>query len=109
MELLIELEKKMKELDNSLAVLRTNGTDKAQKERDYRVKKAEVMLHLRADKMPATIILDIANGDLVVADLRLQRDVAGIVYDANIDAINIKKLQIRTIHDQIKMDFGGVK
>jgi len=109
MDLLIELNEKMKQLDNSLATLRKHGTDKAQKERDYRVKKAEVMLHLRAEKMPATIIVDVANGDVIVADLRYKRDIAVIVYDANIDAINILKKQITIIHDQIKMDMGSIK
>ena len=108
-DLVRELNQKMKDLDNSLATLRKHGIDKAEKEHYYRLKKAEKMLHLRADKVPATIIVDIANGDPIVADARLKRDIAVVVYDANIDAINIIKKQITIIHDNIKMDFGSIK
>ncbi len=50
--------------------------------RDYNISLARKTLDLKFEKQPATLILQLAKGDPVVADLRYKRDVAKGVMDA---------------------------
>ena len=106
MELIQELNKKIKELSKSVSMLREHGTSLAQKEADYRMVKYSYILKLKEQGEKATLIPLMVNGIKDVADARLIRDIAKVTYDANIDHINATKLQIRIIESQIKMDYG---
>ena len=41
-----------------------------------------------------------------VADLRCMRDVAQTIYEANKEAINVLKLQIRILESQLQREWG---
>lgn len=107
MELLDELQVKMSHLDQALSTLRINGIAKAQAERDYKEAVSKECLKLRDEGMAVTLINQIVYGLPSVSTLRFNRDCADAVYNANQEAINITKLQIRIIEEQIKREWGS--
>ena len=107
MELYQELQQKTHELDVSIKALRETGTEYAQAERAYKVKLREECLKLRDQGMPVTLIDKICYGIPSVAELRFKRDIAEVVYKANLEAINSYKLQMRLIEAQISREWGA--
>lgn len=101
-----ELEKKLKDLEVSVMKLRETGTGKAEAEKNYKVELAKETLRLRDEKLPATIINLVVYGSGKVPELRFTRDVKETIYQANMDAINSLKLQIRIIENQIEREWG---
>ena len=106
-ELYSEMEALRKQLSASIKELRKNGTDLAQKERDYKVLLRQEILKLRDEGMAVGIIDKICYGIPLVADKRFERDVAQTVYEANKEAINSLKLQIRIVQNVIDKEFSN--
>ena len=96
-----------KQLSASIKELRKNGTDLARKERDYKVLLRQEILKLRDEGMAVGIIDKICYGIPLVADKRFERDVAQTVYDANKEAINSLKLQIRIVQNVIDKEYSN--
>ena len=108
MDLYNELQTKIKELNISIKKLRETGTEYAEAERDYKIKLREEALKLRAEKgMPVTLIQQVVYGVPEVAEKRFKRDVKEEIYQANQEAINSTKLQIRVIENQLQREFGA--
>lgn len=110
MELFNEIESKIQELTKSIQMLRQNGTNFAEAERDYKVKLRQEALKLRQDdKMPVTLIAQIIYGVPEVAQARFERDVKEATYKANQEHINVVKLQIKILNDQLDREWhsGG--
>lgn len=107
MDLIQELQQKIRELAASIKQLRVSGTAKAEAEKNYKIKLREEALKLRAEKgMPVTLINQIVYGIPEVAELRFKRDIADTVYQANLEAINSTKLQMRILENQIAREWG---
>lgn len=105
-----ELQQKIKELNISIKKLRETGTEYAEAERDYKITLRNEALKLRAEKgMPVTLIQQVVYGVPEVADKRFQRDVKEAVYQANQEAINSTKLQIRVIENQLQREWNNDK
>lgn len=110
MDLYNELQQKIKELNISIKKLRETGTEYAEKERDYKITLRQEALKLRAEKgMPVTLIQQVVYGVPEVAEKRFKRDVAEAVYQANQEAINSIKLQIRVIENQLSREWSAIK
>lgn len=110
MDLYEEIQKLIKELDVSVKQLRKTGTEYAQAERDYKVCLRQEALKLRADEnMPVTLINQIIYGVPEVARFRFERDIKETIYDANKEAINSIKLQLRLLEGQLNREWGQVK
>jgi hypothetical protein len=62
-------------------------------------------LRLKADGMAVGMINLIVYGSKDVAQLRLKRDIAQTMYDANLEHINVMKLQLRIIENQLKREW----
>ena len=107
MDLMNELQYKIKQLEKSLKELRTSGTNYAKAERDYKVLLRQECLKLRDDGMAIGMIDKTCYGIPSVAEARFQRDVAKTIYEANQEAINTLKLQLRLIESQINREFGS--
>lgn len=102
-----ELNQKIRELNISIQSLRKTGTEFAEAERDYKITLREEALKLRAEKgMPVTLIQQVVYGVPEVARKRYMRDVKEAVYQANQEAINSIKLQIRVIENQLQREWG---
>lgn len=62
---------------------------KAHTERDYRMELSKEILRLRAEGIPATLIGDMARGN--VAELKFKRDIADGQYKSSIEALEALK------------------
>ena len=107
MELLLELQRKQKDLERSIRELRKSGTAYAEAERNYKVMLRAECLKLRQEGEAIGMIDKICYGIPAVAQARFERDVAQAVYKANLEAINSIKLQLRLIEGQINREWGG--
>ena len=108
MDLMEDLNIKIKELNTSIKSLRKTGTEYAEAERAYKVCLREHALRLRSEKdMPVTLIQQVVYGVPEVAEKRFVRDVAEAVYKANLEAVNSIKLQIRIIEGQINREYSN--
>lgn len=106
MDLLNELQAKIKDLEISVKELRKSGTNYAKAERDYKILLRTECLKLRDEGMAIGMIDKTCYGIPGVAEARFKRDVARTVYEANIDAIQSIKLQIRILDAQIQREYG---
>ena len=103
-----ELTTKIKELNISIKKLRETGTEFAEAERDYKITLRQEALKLRNDdKLAVTLIQQIVYGVPEVADKRFNRDVKEAIYKANQEAINVLKLQIRILENQLQREYGA--
>ena len=107
MDLFNELQIKLNELNVSIKKLRETGTAYAEAERDYKITLRQEALKLRAEKgMPVTLIQQVVYGVPEVAEKRFNRDVKEAIYQANQEAINSIKLQIRVIENQLSREWS---
>ncbi len=110
MNLFNEMQKLLNDLNISIKKLRETGTDFAEAERDYKITLRQEALKLRAEKgMPVTLIQQVVYGVPEVADKRFKRDVKEAIYQANQEAINSIKLQIRIIESQLQREWSNTK
>lgn len=109
MELPEELDYKNKQLDQAIRVLRKNGIEFAKAESEYKTELTKEVLRLRDEGMAATLINLVIYGQPSIATLRLKRDIAKTTYEANVEFINILKLQIRIIEAQLNREWGNTK
>ena len=106
MDLMNELQAKIKQLELSVKELRTSGTNYAKAERDYKILLRTECLKLRDEGMAIGMIDKTCYGILSVAEARFKRDVAEATYKANQEAIQSIKLQMRLIESQINREFN---
>lgn len=109
MEELQKLEELNNLLTSALSEYKKRGQDYAKAYRDYRIKVAQKLLQLKADGMPATISYDVARGDEEVAKAKEQEIITECLYKSCQEAINVYKLKIKILQQQINKDFenGG--
>ena len=105
MDLFNELQAKIKQLELSVKELRTSGTNYAKAERDYKILLRQECLKLRDEGMAIGMIDKTCYGIPSVAEARYLRDVARTVYEANQEAINSLKLQMRLIEGQLQREW----
>ena len=100
-ELMDRLERYIAALSRGNTQMKTLGLEKAKTERDYKVKQAQEILKLKADKYPATLIMELVKGNEEVAELRLQRDIAESSYFVGLEAMNNLRLEIEIIRSKL--------
>ena len=106
MDLYENILKLMDELTRSIKVLKSNGQDLAEAEHDYKVTLCQEALKLRAGDMPVTLINQVIYGMPEVAEKRLKRDIAEAKYQANQEHINVTKLKLRILENQLAREWG---
>lgn len=94
-------------LTASITKLRANGENLAEAERDYKTVLRQEALKLRASDMPVTLINQIIYGVPEVADKRFKRDVEEANYKANLEHINVVKLQLRLLEAQLSREYSA--
>ena len=109
MDLINELFGLQKQLTASIGQLKKNGIARAEAERDYKVKLAQTALKMRAENTAVTFISLVIHGEKDVAELRLKRDIAEVIYQTNLEHINSVKLQIRLIDNQVAREWTDTK
>jgi len=106
LELYEELQMKTRQLDTSIKMLRKNGSEYAKAERDYKILLRTECLKLRDAGMPIGLIDKTCYGIPAVAEKRFNRDLCLTVYQANQEAINAIKLEMRLIENQLQREWG---
>ena len=101
-----DLQKKTQQLEYSVKSIAENKKKYAQAERDYKILLRKTCLQMRADGYPIGLIDKCCYGVPEVAEARLRRDIAEGVVESNMEAINMIKLQLRIINDQIAREWG---
>ena len=95
-------------LNQAIRLLAQYGKEFADTEMDYKIVLRQEALKLRAEKnMPVTLIQQVVYGTPEVAQKRFERDVKEAVYQANQEAINSTKLQIKVIENQLSREWGN--
>lgn len=108
MDLYNDIQKLMQELTASIKMLRKNGNDLASAERDYKITLRQEALKLRNEKdMPVTLINQIIYGVPEVADKRFKRDIAETMYNTNLEHINVTKLKLRLLENQLSREYAN--
>ena len=106
-DLYTELQSKTQQLNYSIKELRKNGTAYALAEKEYKVLLRTEILKLRDEGQAVGIIDKICFGIPSVAEARFKRDCALTLYEANKEAIQSLKLQMRLIENQIGREYGA--
>ena len=106
-ELYEQLDKKTKDLDTCLKVLKENGQKLAEAEYNYKVALSKKVFELKDKGEKATTIGLIVYGIEPVATLRRKRDLAQVTYTANIEALNVIKLEIKILQNQIDKEYAN--
>jgi len=106
MDLLDELQNLVSLLDQSVKSLRKTNEARAKTEMDYKILLREETLKLRDTGMAIGLIDKTCYGIPSVALARFQRDIADGNYEANKEAINVYKLRIRLLENQINREYG---
>lgn len=98
----MELISIIKELRNATERLRISekeifklGAEKAESERVYRIALSQEMMKLRYEKMPTTLLPDIARGN--VAELKFKRDIAAERSKAGFAAMRALEVEISSL------------
>ncbi len=105
-DLFNELQDKVRSLDTALGLLGKRGRTYAQTEQDYRIALATKILTEREKGTPVTIISDICRGDKEIALLKFKRECAEVDYKANLEALNVYKLQVKLLEAQMQREWG---
>lgn len=95
-------------LDEAVRSIRYRARDYAESESEYRKKLAIEMLRLREeDKLPVTLIPDLARGNPEVAALKEARDCNEALYKSSLEAINVNKLRVKVLEAQHEREWRG--
>lgn len=105
MDLITERDTKQKQLDKAILDLRGNGSAYAEAEKNYKILLRTECLKLRDEGMAIGMIDKTCYGIPSVAEARYKRDIAQTIYQANQEAINSLKLQLRLIDNQISREW----
>lgn len=100
-EMLSELHRLRKELDDETKLLKRRGRVWVRYEKKYKIELAKEITILRVDKTPATVIGDLARGNEKVAKLRFKRDLARSQYNTTEESIRTIKTNIRILENEI--------
>ena len=107
-DLMSELDRMKDELHRSMKMLRQNGETLADKEYDYQVLKAQTVLKMKGAGSTITEIGLTIKGQPLVSEAMRERDKAKVMYEANQEHINVVKLEMRVIENQIAREWDNV-
>lgn len=108
-ELWQEIQEKQKMLDKAICELAQNGYKLAECERDYKIAVNKKALELRSQDVPVTLINQVIYGYEDIAKLRFERDTAQVKYNANLEYINVLKIQVKLMSNQLDKEWGNTK
>lgn len=108
MDLYGELQEKCRLLDNSIKMLRKTGSDYAKAYTDYRIALAKELVKLKDEGYAITLAGDIARGKPEIAHLKFEEISKEAIYKANMESVNVLKLEIKIIQNQIDKEYGGI-
>ena len=108
-ELFTERDHLSKELSGSINMMADYGQRYAKAEADYKVELAKTALKLKDDGMKATMIGIVIHGTGNVPKLRMDRDIAEVMYRTSQEKIQSLKLQLRIVEAQIEREWSQAR
>lgn len=109
MDLFNEIQSLTKQLQVSLKQLRTTGTEYAKAYTEYRIALAKELVKLKDEGYAITLAGDIARGKPEIAKLKFQEISKEAIYKANQESINVLKLQIKIIQNQMDKEWSNIE
>ena len=106
-DLMGEMNRLKSDLHASMKRLRMNGEALAKKENAYQVKKAQAVLVMKSQGCTITEIGLTIKGQPEVSDALFERDMAKVMYEANQEHINVVKLELRVVENQIAREWNN--
>lgn len=100
-DLYAQLDELTSDLMQELEVCKSSGCQYAENEAEYRKALRISILEERQKGTPVTITSDLCRGRPDIAELKRLRDCSEAIYKASQEAINVYKLRIRIINEQI--------
>ena len=108
-DLVNDIQELSRRLDIAIGKLSKYGLELSEAERDYKITLRQEALKLRSEKnMPVTLIQQVVYGVPEVADKRFKRDVAEAMRDTALENINVMKLQIRLLENQLSREYSNI-
>lgn len=107
MDIANEISQKISLLDNSIKMLRKTGSEYAKAYTDYRVALAKELLILKDEGYAITLAGDIARGKPEIAHLKFEEISKEAIYKANIESINVLKLEIKILQEQYNKEYAN--
>ena len=92
-------------LKNSMEKFYQNGVAYAEANRIYRQTMRQKVLALKAEGYAVTLIERLAKGDADVAEAEFNKNVAETLYKASAENINIQKLILRSLEEEIAREW----
>lgn len=108
MELYKALELAKKELNTSISEMLEWGIKKAEAEHDYKIVLNQEVLKMKSEGQAVGIIDKTCYGTEVVANARLNRDIAETKYEVAKEKVNASKLNVRTIDAQMSREWSNI-
>lgn len=106
-DLMVQMNVLKDKLELAIKELKTRGVNKAKAEAEYRTALAEKILMERDSGVPVTIINDLCKGDRKIAKLRMERDIAEVLYETCMQAIYATKLEMNIVMDLMNAERKG--
>lgn len=104
--LMMQREEIKKSLNRSMEKLHQNGTNHAEKKREYRRILAQTILMLKSKGMPVSVIKEVAKGQEDVAQAECDAQIAEVLYISSRENIMIQKKLLDSIEEDIKREWG---
>lgn len=105
MDLFIKINELCEELNKKTDEIIYNGKVYADAYRNYRILLAKKITQLKINKMPATLIHDLARGSEEVAQAKFEEISKEAIYKANLESINTLKIQIKVLQEQTNKEW----
>lgn len=110
MDLFNDIQFKSQQLSNAIKLLNEYGKNLAEAERDYKITLSQESLKLKNEQNLAVTLIDkVIYGLENVAQKRFKRDVAQTMYTTALENINVMKLQLRLLENQLQREWCNTK
>lgn len=107
MNLQSEIEYKSKLLYASVEELKKTGKEYAKAYTQYRIALAKELVKLKDEGYAITLAGDIARGKPEIAKLKFDEISTEAVYKANLETINVLKLQLKILENQLSREWSA--
>ena len=107
MNLIDERNSKARILDASIKELSKTGRDYASAYTNYRMALAKELVKLKDEGYAITLANDIARGKPEIAKLKFDEICKEAIYKANLEAINVYKLEVKILESDISREWGN--
>lgn len=109
METILERDEIESQLNKALSTCRLNGLAANEAEVQYRIKKTQEILRLKSEGYPTTLIPEIVKGLPEVAVLYQDKLDKEVIYKSNIEAIQVKKLELRSKEAELEREWNSAR